>query len=186
MQIALGLGNPGTRYVSTRHNIGFMAVDYLTARRGIRWQHCTDAAAEITEVELGGQRVLLAKPQTFMNRSGHTAAALCARFGALPEELLVIFDDFLLDLGRLRFRRSGSDGGHNGLASVLETLNTQAVPRLRLGIGTPPEGENITNYVLDPFSPADEIVEIVERCAEALETYYADGIETAMNSYNGS
>ena len=100
--------------------------------------------------------------------------------------LLVIFDDFLLDFGRLRFRRSGSDGGHNGLASVLETLNTQAVPRLRLGIGTPPEGEDIIDYVLDPFSPADEVDELVERCAEALETYYADGIEAAMNRYNGS
>ena len=186
MQIALGLGNPGARYASTRHNIGFMAVDYLTARCGIHWQHCTDATAEITEVELGGKRVLLAKPQTFMTRSGHTAAALCARFETPPEELLVIFDDFLLDFGRLRFRRSGSDGGHNGLASVLETLNTQAVPRLRLGIGTPPEGENIIDYVLDPFSPVEEADGIVERCAGALETYYADGIEAAMNSYNRS
>jgi len=186
VRIALGLGNPGARYAPTRHNIGFMAVDYLTARRGIRWQHQADAAAEVTEIELGGQRVLLAKPQTFMNRSGRTAAALCTRFATLPEELLVIFDDFLLDFGRLRFRRSGSDGGHNGLASVLETLNTQAVPRLRLGIGTPPEGEDIIDYVLDPFSPADEVDELVERCAEALETYYADGIEAAMNRYNGS
>ena len=105
MRIAVGLGNPGARYAATRHNIGFMAVDYLTARRGIRWQHQADAAAEVAEVELGGHSVLLAKPQTFMNRSGQAAAALCTKWETSPEDVLVLCDDFLLDLGRLRFRR---------------------------------------------------------------------------------
>ena len=186
MQIALGLGNPGARYAPTRHNIGFMAVDRLVARRGSSWQRQEDAGAEIAEVELGGRAVLLAKPQTYMNRSGRTAATLCARWETRPEDVLVLCDDLLLDFGRLRFRRGGSDGGHNGLASVLEELNTQEVPRLRVGIGSPAEGEDIIDYVLDSFSPQDEVDELVERCGTALETYYTAGIEAAMNSFNGS
>ncbi|MFL2541432.1 MAG: aminoacyl-tRNA hydrolase [Candidatus Latescibacterota bacterium] len=186
MQIALGLGNPGTRYASTRHNIGFAAVDHLAARRGIGWRHKSDAKAEVAAVELGGQEVMLVKPQTYMNNSGQTAAALCARWHASPQDVLVVFDDFLLDFGRLRFRRGGSDGGHNGLASVLEKLNTHDVPRLRVGIGSPPEGADIIDYVLDSFSPLDEVEDLVGRCETALDTYYAKGIETAMNGFNGS
>lgn len=186
MRIALGLGNPGARYTSTRHNIGFMAVDHLAARRGVDWQHREDAVAEVAEVELGGQEVMLVKPQTFMNNSGRTAAALCARWEVKPQDVLVVFDDFLLDFGRLRFRRGGSDGGHNGLASVLEGLNTQDVPRLRMGIGSPPEGEEIIDYVLDSFSLEDEVEDLLERCEKALENYYAEGVEAAMNSFNGS
>ena len=118
-------------------------------------------------------------------RSGRTAAALCAQWEVLPEDVLVIFDDFLLDFGRLRFRRGGSDGGHNGLASVLEALNTEAVPRLRLGIGIPPADADVVDYVLDPFSPEDEVEDLIERGNAALEVYYAEGIEAAMNKFNG-
>ena len=185
MQVALGLGNPGARYASTRHNIGFMVVDHLAARCGVDWQHRADVQGQVVRVVLGGREVLLAKPQTYMNRSGRTAAALCAQWEVLPEDVLVIFDDFLLDFGRLRFRRGGSDGGHNGLASVLEALNTEAVPRLRLGIGIPPAGADIIDYVLDPFSPADEVEDLLERGNAALEVYYAEGIEAAMNKFNG-
>jgi PTH1 family peptidyl-tRNA hydrolase len=91
-----------------------------------------------------------------------------------------------LDFGRFRFRRGGSDGGHNGLASVLEELNTQDVPRLRMGIGSPPEGEEIIDYVLDSFSLEDEVGDLLERCEKALENYYAEGVEAAMNIFNGS
>ena len=184
MQVALGLGNPGVRYASTRHNIGFMVVDHLAARCGVDWQHRADVQGQVVRVVLGGREVLLAKPQTYMNRSGRTAAALCAQWEVPPEDVLVIFDDFLLDFGRLRFRRGGSDGGHNGLASVLEALNTEAIPRLRLGIGIPPAGADIIDYVLDPFSPADEVEDLIERGNEALEVYYAEGIEAAMNKFN--
>ena len=185
MQIALGLGNPGVRYASTRHNIGFMVVDHLAARCGVDWQHQADVQGQVVRVVLGGQEVLLAKPQTYMNRSGRTAAALCAQWEVIPEDVLVIFDDFLLDFGRLRFRRGGSDGGHNGLASVLEALNTEAVPRLRLGIGIPSAGAGVIDYVLEPFSPADEVENLIERGNAALEVYYAEGIEAAMNRFNG-
>ena len=162
-----------------------MVVDHLAARCGVDWQHQADLQGQVVQVVLGGREVLLAKPQTYMNRSGHTAAALCAQWEVPPEDVLVVFDDFLLDFGRLRFRRGGSDGGHNGLASVLEALNTEAVPRLRLGIGIPPSGADIIDYVLDPFSPADEVEDLIERGNEALEVYYAEGIEAAMNKFNG-
>jgi PTH1 family peptidyl-tRNA hydrolase len=165
-----------------------MVVDHLAARCGVDWQHQADVQGQVVRVVLGGQEVLLAKPQTYMNRSGRTAAALCAQWEVLPEDVLVIFDDFLLDFGRLRFRRGGSDGGHNGLASVLEALNTEAVPRLRLGIGIPPAGAGVidyVDYVLEPFSPADEVENLIERGNAALEVYYAEGIEAAMNRFNG-
>ena len=162
-----------------------MVVDHLAARCGVDWQHRADVQGQVVRVVLGGREVLLAKPQTYMNRSGSTAAALCAQWEVLPEDVLVIFDDFLLDFGRLRFRRGGSDGGHNGLASVLEALNTEAVPRLRLGIGIPPANVDVIDYVLDPFSPADEVEDLIERGNAALEAYYAVGIEAAMNKFNG-
>ena len=162
-----------------------MVLDHLAARCGVDWQHRADVQGQIVQVALSGREVLLAKPQTYMNRSGRTAAALCAQWEVPPENVLVIFDDFLLDFGRLRFRRGGSDGGHNGLASVLEVLNTEAVPRLRLGIGIPPAGADIIDYVLDPFSPADEVEDLIERGNAALEVYYAAGIEAAMNKFNG-
>ena len=162
-----------------------MVVDHLAARCGVDWQHQADVQGQVGRVVLGGREVLLAKPQTYMNRSGRTAAALCAQWEVLPEDVLVIFDDFLLDFGRLRFRRGGSDGGHNGLASVLEALNTEAVPRLRLGIGIPPAGADVGDYVLDPFSPADEVEDLIERGNAALKVYYAEGIGAAMNKFNG-
>ena len=162
-----------------------MVVDHLAARCGVDWQHQADIQGQVVRVVLGGREVLLAKPQAYMNRSGSTAAALCAQWEVPPEDVLVIFDDFLLDFGRLRFRRGGSDGGHNGLASVLEALNTEAVPRLRLGIGIPPAGADVVDYVLDPFSPADEVEDLLERGNAALEVYYAEGIEAAMNKFNG-
>ena len=161
-----------------------MVVDHLAARCGVDWQHRADIQGQVAQVALGGREVLLAKPQTYMNRSGRTAAALCAQWEVSPENVLVIFDDFLLDFGRLRFRRGGSDGGHNGLASVLEALNTEAIPRLRLGVGIPPAGADVVDYVLDPFSPADEVEDLIERGNEALEVYYAEGIEAAMNKFN--
>lgn len=160
-------------------------VDCLAARCGVDWQYKADVQGQVVQVVLGGQEVLLAKPQTYMNHSGRTAAALCAQWEVLPEDVLVIFDDFLLDFGCLRFRRGGSDGGHNGLASVLAALNTEAIPRLRLGIGIPPADADVIDYVLDPFSPEDEIENLIECANAALEAYYVKGIEAAMNGFNG-
>ena len=120
-----------------------------------------------------------------MNRSGAAVLALSQRFDYPPEEMLVVFDDFLLDFGRLRFRRGGSDGGHNGLASVVESLGTQAIPRLRMGIGQPLSGEGIIDYVLSRFDAGESVEELIERSAQAVVCYIEEGIEAAMNRFNG-
>lgn len=186
MRIVLGLGNPGPRYAETRHNIGFILVDYLAQRAGAEWIASARDHSALAEVDWDGQPVLLVKPQTYMNHSGRAARALCARFAVPPSDVLVAYDDFLLDFGRLRLRGRGSDGGHNGLASVIEELSSRDVPRLRLGIGQPPQGGDIVEYVLAPFSQSDRDVEmLVERGVAAVETYFAEGIEVAMNRFNG-
>ena len=138
MRVVIGLGNPGPRYADTRHNAGFLVADRLAHRHRGVWEPCTEAHCHVARIELAGQAVWLAKPQTYMNRSGASAMALLQRLDSVPDEVLIVVDDILLDFGRLRFRRGGSHGGHNGLASVLEQLQTRAVPRLRLGIGQPP------------------------------------------------
>jgi len=185
LHIVLGLGNPGARYAGTRHNTGFMLVDYLARRVGAEWTVSARDHSVLAEVNWDNQPVLLVKPQTYMNRSGRAARALCTRFAVPPSDVLVAYDDFLLDFGRLRLRGRGSDGGHNGLSSIIEELSSQDVPRLRLGIGQPPQGDDITEYVLAPFSQSDREVEtLVEWGAAAVETYFSEGIEVAMNRFN--
>ena len=187
MRIVLGLGNPGARYAGTRHNIGFMLVDYLARQAGTEWVASARDYSVLAEMDWDGQPVLLVKPQTYMNRSGRAARALCTRLAVPPSDVLVAYDDFLLDFGRLRLRGRGSDGGHNGLSSVIEELSSQDVPRLRLGIGQPPQSGDIVEYVLAPFSQSDREVEmLVEWGASAVETYFAEGIEVAMNRFNGA
>ena len=190
--LVVGLGNPGTRYADTRHNVGFMAVDLLAAQAGGRWRSEPGCHSEAATVGLADRELLLAKPQTFMNRSGVAVLALGQRFDCLPEEMLVVFDDFLLDFGRLRFRRGGSDGGHNGLASIVESLGSQAIPRLRMGIGQPlSDGDialsdgDIVDYVLSRFDDDESVEELIERSAQAVVCYIEEGVEAAMNRFNG-
>ena len=190
--LVVGLGNPGTRYADTRHNVGFMAVDLLAAQAGGRWRSEPGCHSEVATVGLADRELLLAKPQTFMNRSGVAVLALGQRFDCLPEEMLVVFDDFLLDFGRLRFRRGGSDGGHNGLASIVESLGSQAIPRLRIGIGQPlSDGDSalsdgdIVDYVLSRFDDDESVEELIERSAQAVVCYIEEGVEAAMNRFNG-
>ena len=184
MLLVVGLGNPGTRYALTRHNIGFMVVDRLAARARKPWQLQEDACSELTTIELAGCEVVLAKPRTYMNNSGVATRALQQRLGIEPGEILIALDDFLLDFGCLRFRRKGSDGGHNGLASVIEKMHTQDIPRLRLGIGEPAPGEDSIDYVLAPFGVDEAVEELGERSCLALGTYVEVGIDAAMNFFN--
>ena len=179
----VGLGNPGSRYAETRHNIGFMVVERLAAEGQGQW--ASQEESQVALIQLAGRETLLVKPQTYMNRSGAAVAALQARTGFAPGEILVLLDDFLLDFGRVRLRRGGSDGGHNGLASVLEHLSTQEVPRLRLGIGLPPPGADAIEYVLSPFAPGEDVEGLVGRGCQAVETWASAGIEAAMNRFNG-
>jgi PTH1 family peptidyl-tRNA hydrolase len=184
-RLVLGLGNPGAEYETSRHNVGFRVVDELARRQGIAsWRRECE-----TLVAAAGDRLLLGKPQTYMNRSGYAALCLVERRGIDPGDLLVVLDDVNLPLGRLRLRRGGSPGGQRGLESILEELRTDEVPRLRLGVQEgeePPRGEELVDYVLAPFAGEGEAVErMVERAADACAAWWAEGVEAAMNRFNG-
>ncbi|MCS6830046.1 MAG: aminoacyl-tRNA hydrolase [Armatimonadota bacterium] len=182
--IVLGLGNPGAEYAHTRHNIGFEVVHILANRHRIRLSlhrdHAQYGFGTVADVP-----VLLAKPMTYMNRSGEAARALLQRYPLEPSRLLVVVDDIALPLGRIRVRSSGSDGGHNGLASIIQCVGTQTFPRVRVGIGSPPPGQMV-EYVLSRFLPQEQPVveETLQRAADAVEVAIAEGVQEAMNRFN--
>jgi PTH1 family peptidyl-tRNA hydrolase len=185
LRLVVGLGNPGTRYRRTRHNLGFLVVDELAARAGAGKGH-EECDAWVTEASLAGSELLLAKPLAFMNRSGVVVERLSARHGVGPGALLVVLDDLALELGSLRIRERGSHGGHNGLRSLIEVLGTDEFPRVRVGIrkGEPPG--DLADYVLSDFPQEDVLVvqESVGRAAEAVECVLKEGAPAAMNRYN--
>lgn len=181
MRVVVGLGNPGPRYLGTRHNVGFRVVDAL-APPGAGWE--ASEQAETARARCGAEEVILVKPLTYMNRSGDAVRALQEQVGFEPDQVLVVVDDFLLDFGRLRLRRGGSDGGHNGLASVLGRLQTDQIPRLRLGIGPVPDDRDDTDFVLSPFGANEDVDGLVERGRAAAHCWADEGIDAAMNRYN--
>jgi len=180
----VGLGNPGGRYEATRHNLGFRVVEELMRRHGSgpEGRECNARVSRAGDLEL-------VRPQTYMNRSGHSARCLVERRGIEPRDFLVVYDDIHLPLGRLRLRRSGSPGGHRGMESVLESLGTDRIPRLRMGVKGEgaPEGEALVDYVLAEFLEGeyDAVEAMIRRAADACEAWAAKGIEMAMQSYNG-
>lgn len=186
MKIVVGLGNPGKRYERTRHNVGFEVVDELARRTGARFRRKWLAPLETAAVEFNGERAILVKPLTYMNRSGGGIRPLLRKHGVAPGEVIVVLDDLDLEAGRLRIRAKGGAGGHNGLQSVLAALGTEEFPRVRLGIGPRPAGEELTDFVLARFAPAEreKVQRGVGRAAEAVECMVAQGVETAMNRFN--
>ena len=188
-RLVLGLGNPGGRYADTRHNLGFRVVDELARRLEVRLG--LDVCGALWA---SSDRTDLAVPQTYMNRSGYSARCLSERNGYAPGNILVVYDEVHLPLGRLRLRGKGSPGGHRGMESVIENLRTTAVPRLRLGIA-PDEAaaaaagrrEDLPDFVLAPFA-ADEIEEaerMVRRAADCVLSWVDRGVDVTMNEYNG-
>ena len=181
------LGNPGPRYEGTRHNAGFMAADALAKAKGLRIDRARFRALTAT-CELGGDKVLLLKPQTYMNLSGE-AVSQAARFYKLdPAHVLVVSDETALALGRLRIRQKGSAGGHNGLKNIIACLGTEAFPRIRIGVGAPPHPDyDMADWVLSAFKnrDAEDMAAAATRAAQAVECYIAEGPERAMNLYNG-
>ncbi|MBR1457741.1 MAG: aminoacyl-tRNA hydrolase [Oscillospiraceae bacterium] len=181
------LGNPGPRYEGTRHNAGFMAADALAKAKGLRIDRARFRALTAT-CELGGEKVLLLKPQTYMNLSGE-AVSQAARFYKLdPAHVLVVSDETALALGRLRIRQKGSAGGHNGLKNIIACLGTEAFPRIRIGVGAPPHPDyDMADWVLSAFKnqDAEDMAAAATRAAQAVECYIAEGPERAMNLYNG-
>ncbi len=184
--LIIGLGNPGQTYARTRHNVGFRCLQVLARRHGLRFDR-KKHRARIAGGEIAGRQVLLARPYTYMNRSGQAVAGLARGLNLPPEHILVIYDDLDLPLGTTRMRGQGGAAGHRGVRSIIESLGTEQFPRLRIGIGRPEDpAEDPIEFVLQPFSPEQEAVigPTLERAADAVETFLAEGLEVAMSRYN--
>lgn len=191
--LIVGLGNPGREYRGTRHNVGFMLLDRLAVKLNVRFTRLQSralvagATVVLTEGYTGERKVILAKPQTFMNLSGQSVQGLI-HFYKLPlNNLLVAHDDLDLPPGTIRIRPDGGSAGQKGMASILERLGTDDFPRLRLGIGHPPGQMQAPDYVLQAFSDADLTVisETLDRAVEAVLTFIDEGLDAAMNKFNG-
>jgi PTH1 family peptidyl-tRNA hydrolase len=185
MHCLLGLGNPGKEYAETRHNAGFRVIDLLAAKHGVCLR--SRLYARTGQGQIAGHAVVLAEPLTYMNESGGAAVRLLKRYQLTPQDLLVIYDDLDLDLGRIRLRREGSPGTHNGMRNLVQRLGTEDFPRLRLGIGPRPPGADPVKWVLSPFRRGEEkaVEEMLGRAVEAVECFLAEGLDAAMNRYNG-
>jgi PTH1 family peptidyl-tRNA hydrolase len=184
--LVTGLGNPGREYQSNRHNIGFLLVNRLADRLAVTFSRM-ESKALVTKADHQGRQLILAKPQTYMNLSGQAVSAL-ARFYKLPvENILIAYDDVDLPLGILRMRPSGGSAGHKGMQSIIESLGTQDFPRLRVGIGRPPGRMDAAAYVLQDFSieESEILPEILDRGVKAVLTFITEGVDIAMNQYNG-
>jgi PTH1 family peptidyl-tRNA hydrolase len=185
-RLIVGLGNPGAEYEGTRHNVGFQVVDALARRTRIDLDtHRADAL--VGEGRYRGDALVVALPLTYMNRSGDAVAPLMRRAGLAPSELIVVVDDLHLDVGTLRLRKGGGSGGHNGLADIERALGTSAYPRLRVGVGSDFGRGQQADYVLAPFDAEQQPVidETLPRAVDALLCFVREGIETAMNRFNG-
>lgn len=185
MRFVAGLGNPGERYRQTRHNAGFMVVDALASRSpGIVGGQ--EAGAWVAQARLGTEPVLLVKPLSFMNLSGEPVVRLLDIHRATAADLVVVVDDVALDLGAIRIRERGSDGGHNGLSSLIRALGTQDFARVRVGVGQDPLPEDLAPYVLADFPPEDReaVAEVVDRAAAAVTCLVTEGPAAAMSRYN--
>jgi len=184
-RLIVGLGNPGREYENTRHNLGFRVVTRLASRWDVSLGRleCNALLGESTEA-------LLAAPQTYMNRSGYAVRCLVEGRGFQPADILVVYDDVNLPLGRLRLRPSGGPGGHRGMESIVQSLQTEEIPRLRLGIATEdiePASDDLVEFVLSTFVADEEetVQELIEKAADACESWLQEGNEATMNRFNG-
>ncbi len=185
MKIIIGLGNPTREYQATRHNIGFDAVTRICDDYNIRLD-MKEHKALCGRGYIGGEKVILAQPQTYMNLSGESVRALVDYYKLTSEDIIVVCDDINLDVGQLRVRKKGSAGGHNGLKNIILQLGTQDFMRIRVGVGQKPEKWDLADYVLGRFPKEEEplIREALERVSKACGCIITDGVETAMNRYN--
>ena len=183
MKAIVGLGNPGTQYAGTRHNVGFMVIDQLAQANGAPAPK-NRFKSLVTEITLGNEKIILLKPQTYMNASGDAVRLMGSWYKLYADEILIVLDELDLAFGTLRLRERGSPGGHNGLASVIQQLGTNEFPRLRVGIGR--GRSSATTQVLSKFSPEQqhELPAVIERAADACRLWVAEGAVTAMNQVN--
>lgn len=184
--LAVFLGNPGPRYEGTRHNAGFMAGDALAKAKGAAINKVRFRALTAT-VDVGGEKLMLMKPQTYMNLSGEAVSQAVKFYKIPPEHVIVVSDEVSLPIGKLRVRTKGSAGGHNGLKSIIACLGTEEFPRIRIGVGAPPHPDyDMADWVLSTFrnQDAEDMAKAAARAAEAVECYIRSGPERAMNLYN--
>lgn len=187
MYIIVGLGNPGREYVNTRHNIGFEAIDVIASKYNININK-EKFKGLYGDGRIGGEKVLLVKPQTFMNLSGESIREFVNWYKVEPEKVIVVYDDISLPVGKLRIRPKGSAGGHNGIKSIIYHLNTDIFPRIKIGVGSP-ENKNydLADYVLGKFSKEETeiLIKTVIKVADATEALIKSGIDKAMAEFNG-
>jgi len=186
MKVIVGLGNPGGSYARSRHNVGFQVLDELAARHRMRFSR-REYKSQVGDGRIGEQRVLLMKPQTYMNLSGEAVQRARRDLGLEPPDFLVVYDDLDLAVGRLRLAATGGAGGHHGVESIIEALGSKAFPRIRIGIGRPGSKNANVDYLLDSMT-AEEVETLassVERAAEAAEVALCDGMAYAMSRFNG-
>ncbi|HLV00952.1 MAG TPA: aminoacyl-tRNA hydrolase [Acidobacteriota bacterium] len=185
MHIIVGLGNPGSKYARNRHNVGFMLLDRIADKTGISFR-LEDGLVLAGKGELAGKQVLLAKPQVFMNSSGAAVASLLRRYPVNLSHLLIAYDDVALPLGGLRLRRTGSSGGHKGMASVMQSVGSQEIARIRIGVGPGRAIRDLTGFVLADFEREEVPIlnEVLDQAVAAVEMFISEGIEKAMSQFN--
>ena len=186
MKVIVGLGNPGDKYNGTPHNVGFEAVERLAERFGAQFSGNRKFKSLIAEARIGGERVLLVKPLTFMNLSGEAVGALLGFYKVPADDLVVVLDDVNLDTGRIRVRPKGGSGGHNGLSSVISHVGTEDFARVRMGVGRGRGSGDLVSHVLHRFAPDQRaaVEDMTERAGEAVCAVLESGIEVAMNRFN--
>jgi len=190
MKLIVGLGNPGKKYEKTRHNVGFLALSNLRFKISdfSEWKLNKKFNAEIAEGKINGQKIILVKPQTFMNESGEAAAAASNFYKINPHDILIIHDDIDLPFGKIRIKKDGRSGGHQGVQSIINSLGTQNFIRLKIGVGpkTRPANFNAAKYVLQKFNRIEEkiLAEIIKKATDAVAVILNEGVEKAMNQFN--
>lgn len=182
--LVVGLGNPGPRYETTRHNVGFLVADILAERIGSGFKVHKKSGAEVTTGRLGGRSVVLAKPRTYMNESGRHVGPLAKFYSVAPADVVVLHDELDIDFGRIRLKFGGGEGGHNGVRSIASALGTKDFQRVRIGVGRPPGRQDPAAFVLENFNSKErpELGTILEQAADATELLLQHGVEAAQNT----
>ena len=186
VKIVVGLGNPGAKYEGTPHNVGFEAVEQLAERCGCQFKHSLRFKAQIAKTTIGADQALLVKPQTFMNLSGEAVGALLRFYKASTADLIVLFDDVDLDVGRIRIRPGGGSGGHKGLTSVIQHVGTGDFVRVRMGVGRGVGAGDVVSHVLRKIASAhrERVDSMIERAVDAVYKILESGVDAAMNRFN--
>ena len=187
-KLVVGLGNPGSKYHETRHNIGFMAIDLMAKKLGLTFSEEKTFKAEVASTFLNGEKVYFVKPTTFMNESGKAVHALLTYYGLDIEDLLIIYDDLDMEVGKIRLRAKGSAGGHNGIKSIIQHIGTQVFNRVKIGIGRPKNGMSVVHHVLSTFNKDDYIgiLQSIDKVDDSVNYYLQEkNFEKTMQRYNG-